>query len=225
MKNPTLSFLKKTVAAQIHLAVFLFAIGGSFALVSLSANYETHHVLGTLVFSVTSMLVFGISAFYHFWADGFQLNSRQERILENLDQSAIYLFIAGTQTPFFINAVSAPWGETLIAVVWTAATLGIIYTFTRESWPKWAQSKICYTIPFVILGWTPVFRIGEIISNASSNVLFFLACGCLSYTIGAVIYASEKPNLKSGLFGFHELWHCFSGLGFIFHYFMILQFY
>jgi predicted membrane channel-forming protein YqfA (hemolysin III family) len=85
--------------------------------------------------------------------------------MEKLDQWAIYLFIAGTYTPFLINVVASPWREILMISIWTMALVGILYTAFRHKFPKWAQSRIIYTSVFLMMGWTLLLRLGEIIEK------------------------------------------------------------
>lgn len=173
--------------------------------------------ISILAFGVTAIIVFGVSTVYHFLHDGFQINSRLETILENLDHVSIYLFIAGSYTPFLLEAVSEPWSTILIWVVWVTALLGILYTYTKTWLPLWAQHRFVYTGLFVLMGWLLLVRISEVVKLLPAPSLAFLTFGALAYTVGAVIYATKKPNFKNHYFGFHELWHLLVLLGFSFH--------
>jgi hemolysin III len=183
------------------------------------------HFYGTAVFGITAALVFGISAVYHFLHDGYELSPRLIELLEKFDQWAIYLFIAGTYTPFLLNVIASPWREILMVSVWAMALFGIFYTAFRDYLPRWAQSRIVYTMVFVLMGWTLLFRIGEVIEKTPPMALAFLLAGAAAYTIGAVVYITKKPKLFEGFFGFHELWHVFVTVGFICHFLMVGQFY
>jgi hemolysin III len=109
--------------------------------------------------------------------------------------------------------------------VWLMALFGIFYTAFRHKLPLWAQSRVVYTGVFVLMGWTLVVRIGEIYTKLPSAALAFFVAGSLAYSVGAVVYATKRPKLFEGLFGFHELWHVFVTLGFVCHYAMIGYFY
>ena len=76
-----------------------------------------------------------------------------------------------------------------------------------------------------MMGWTFIIRIGEIFRNLSSAGSFYFSAGGLSYTFGAIVYATKRPRLMEGFFGFHELWHIMVMIGAVFHYLMILTFY
>jgi hemolysin III len=55
----------------------------------------------------------------------------------------------------------------------------------------------------------------------SAACLALLFAGGITYTLGAVFYATKRPTLWPGVFGFHEVWHLFVLGGTIFHYFAI----
>ena len=76
-------------------------------------------------------MVFLASAMVHFLADGFDIDPGAHRLLENLDHFAIYLFIAGSYTPFVLSAIHGTWRTILLVSIWTLAVLGILYTALR----------------------------------------------------------------------------------------------
>ncbi len=219
------SFLARTVSCQIH---FLGAIIAVFGLITMlqTSKYETGstHFFSILAFGLTSILVFGTSSLYHFLYDGFHIHQKLESILENLDHVAIYLFIAGSYTPFLLEAVAKPWSTILMSIVWSTAILGILYTYTKSRLPRWAQHRFVYTGGFVFMGWLLLIRIGEILDSLHGQALVFLILGAASYTIGAIVYALKKPNFSRTLFGFHELWHSLVLAGFICHLISISSF-
>ena len=53
-----------------------------------------------------------------------------------------------------------------------------------------------------------------------------MAAGGLVYSAGFVIFVIERPNIRPGIFGFHELWHLLvlvaAGLHYLMVYFYVL---
>lgn len=222
----TRNFLKRTVSAQLHLWGGLLAIAGTIILLSLASRKpDMEHFWSCLVFGLTSIFVFLTSAVYHFLSDGYHISSRAEQVLEDIDHFAIYLFIAGTYTPFLVNAIAPPARWTLLSVIWTVAVLGILYTHFKPSLPEWARHRFLSTGLFLVMGWVMVVRIQEIIDSLDAFAIFLLIAGGVAYSIGAVIYALKWPKFFEGIFGFHEIWHVMVVIGFAFHYGLILQFY
>src|SRR5262249_8194999 len=53
--------------------------------------------------------------------------SRRRDLLRRLDQSAIFLMIAGTYTPFTTLCLKGTWAIGLTALVWSGAAVGIAF--------------------------------------------------------------------------------------------------
>ncbi|MEO5666795.1 MAG: hemolysin III family protein [Bdellovibrionota bacterium] len=223
--HTTARFLKRTVSAQLHLLTAFAAIFGLFFLAPRAEHAGPLHFWGTIVFGITAIMVFGISATYHFLHDGCEITPDLTEFMEKLDQWAIYLFIAGTYTPFLINVVASPWKEILMIGIWTMAITGILYTAFRHRFPQWAQSRFIYTSVFLVMGWALFIRIGEIFDKLPATPTNLLLAGAAAYSVGAVVYITKRPRLFVGFFGFHELWHVFVTVGFLCHFAMIASFY
>jgi hemolysin III len=220
------TFLKRTVSAQLHLLGLLAAIAGLAILMHYASQRgDIEHIWACLTFSLTSIFVFAMSTGYHFVSDGYIISKKLQKQLEDLDHFAIFLFIAGTYTPFILNVIKPPWQMILLTTIWTVGILGIIYTHYRPRLPAWARHRLVYTGIFLLMGWTLVIRLGEALSQLSPMATTLLVAGGLSYSVGALIYAFKWPNFFKGSFGFHELWHVMVLLGFSFHYLLILSFY
>ncbi len=220
------NLLKRTVAAQSHFIALIASIIGTVILMKYASLRDSPtHFWACLIFGISSSLVFATSSLYHFLSDGYRLHPGLMKWLENFDHFSIYIFIAGSYTTVLINAVYSSWATILLVAVWTIAGIGILYTHFKPRLPRWAQHRITYTSLFLIMGWLALIRIGEIFENLSDTGAALLVLGGLSYSIGAVIYATKKPQLWKNVFGFHELWHVMVMIGFGFHYFLMLGFY
>jgi len=220
------SFLRRTIAAQLHLLGCFAALVGLLILQQ-CVLHKAHgfHIYACLIFGMTSIFVFGVSTIYHFMSDGFGISEKLEQRMEDLDHVSIFLFIAGTYTPFFFNAISEPLNQSLLWLIWSVAAAGIAYTLLRPKLPSWARHRFVNTGIFVLMGWIFLVYLGEAVAHMSAASFFNLIAGGVAYSVGAVIYATKRPNLFSGVFGFHELWHLMVLMGFGFHYFMVLDFY
>ncbi len=224
--HSSFTLFKRTISAQIHFLGLMLAGAGWVVLCGLAAkNPDAKHFWACFTFGLTSILVFGSSTLYHFLGDGFKISPWLDKLLETLDHFAIYLFIAGTYTPVLLNAIAEPWANLLLVGIWGIAIFGVLYTYFKPRLPNWAKHRFVYTGIFLVMGWLAIFRVKELVENLSPFGLIFLVAGGLSYSIGAVIYATKRPQLFVGIFGFHELWHIMVLLGYGFHYFVILNFY
>lgn len=220
-------FLLRTVSAQLHLLGLLIAVAAYAVLLYLviSNTPTITHILACSIFGITGMSVFASSSLYHFMADGFQISDKANSWLNTYDHFSIYFFIAGTYTAFIVNAIQPPWDAYLLITVWTLAIIGMTYTILKSRLPKALQSRYLSTALFVALGWTLCIRISEAWAAIDSASRFFLTAGGLAYTIGAVVYATKKPDPFPNRFGYHEIWHIAVLLGFAMHAILILRFY
>jgi hemolysin III len=214
-------FMQRTVAAQIHLLGALFFAWGSWVVTQEASALGDGAIWATRVFAVTGLCVLVTSSVYHFLANGFHLTNRAEMFFENLDHFSIFLFIAGTYTPFFYFVVKSEWRDVLLWTVWVIAAVGIVYTQLKPSLPHLLQKRGVGVSFFVLMGWTFIIRAGEILSALSNPQFMFLLAGGLSYTVGAVIYARKKPDPWPGHFGYHEIWHVLVLGGFGFHWALV----
>lgn len=217
---------KRTVSAQLHLIGFIGGVIGLIVLAQASFNHpDPRHFWACLAFGITGLCVFGASTFYHFVADGYQISHAFDRWLHHLDHFSIYLFIAGTYTPFILNVISPPWDTYLLVGIWSIAIIGIAYTSLHPVLPRLLQHRYISTSIYVLMGWALLVRAPETFEKTTMQSGLLLVAGGLSYTFGAIIYAIKKPNPFPGWFGFHEIWHVAVMMGFTFHYFLILGFY
>jgi hemolysin III len=153
--------------------------------------------VGATVFLLTSTLLFGLSAIYHrfYWSE------RATAVLRRLDHANIFLMIAGTYTPIALTALPPHTGAIMLIVVWGGALLGIGFRVFWLGAPRWL-----YVGLYVLLGWIAVWHAGALVHASATGFLLVLAGGVL-YMAGAVFYATRRPNLVPGVFGFHELFH------------------
>ena len=113
--------LGEEIANSVSHGVALVAAVVSVPFLMASAGHQNSaSFVGTMVFAATMVLLYLASTLYHAMPTG-----RAKRIFCKLDHGAIYLFIAGTYTPFALGALSGAWGWSLFGVVWLLAAIGI----------------------------------------------------------------------------------------------------
>ncbi len=153
------------------------------------------------IYVLTTVLLFGVSAAYHLGAGRPSVNA----FLRKIDHANIYLFIAGSYTPFAAALPSATLRWVILGLVWSIALVGLIVRVAWTSAPRWLV-----TASYIGLGWVAVFFLPALYSAYGLVTVSLLALGGLLYTIGGVIYARKSPNPSPGWFGFHELFHAFT---------------
>jgi hemolysin III len=161
--------------------------------------------IAVAIYVATTVLLFSVSASYHLGAGGPKTNA----FLNRLDHANIYLFIAGSYTPFAV-ALGGTQGWIILGLVWGIAAVGLIARVTWRSAPRWLAVG-----SYIGLGWVAIFFLPAIWSAFGPLVVSLMALGGLLYTAGGVIYARKAPNLHHGWFGFHELFHALTIAAFL----------
>ena len=193
----------------LHLFAFFGAIVAGAVLIPLGAVLGARAGWSVAIYCVTICGLFGISALYH----RRRWSPRGWKIMKRLDHSMIFLFIAGTYTPFSLLAVDDPTGYWILGIVWVGAVLGVTLKMSWPTAPRWLGVPL-----YVALGWVAVFILTDILHFAGVASLVLLATGGVLYTLGGISYAIKKPNPWPGVFGYHEVFHAMTIVAAICHY-------
>lgn len=206
-------YIKEPINSLTHLTgAVLSLIALVFMIYKAVLNNSTFQIVSASIFGASMILLYTASTVYHWVFSSEKLYT----ILRKIDHSMIYILIAGTYTPICLNTLRGPVGYTLISIIWALALIGIIMKFYWLNAPRWL-----YTLFYLILGWMAIFFIVPIYKSIALPGFIFLIAGGLFYTIGATIYATKLPFLKTKYFGFHEIFHIFIILGSLSHFLMI----
>ena len=193
----------------IHLFSFFGAIVAGAVLIPLASAQGARAGWSVTVYCVTICGLFGISALYH----RRRWSPRGWRIMKRLDHSMIFLFIAGTYTPFALLAVDQPTGYWVLAGVWAGALAGVTLKMSWPTAPRWVGVPL-----YIGLGWVAVFVLTDILHIAGVASMVLLAVGGVLYTFGGVAYGIKKPDPWPDTFGYHEVFHAATVVAAICHY-------
>lgn len=207
-----MKFKRYTLGEEIFSSVThgigtLLAVGGTAVLIILSAIYsDAWSVVGSAIFGASLIILYSMSTLYHSIT-----NERAKKFFRIMDHNTIFFLIAGTYTPFTISILRGWIGWVLFGIVWGAAVIGIILnSIDLEKFRK--PSVVCY----IAMGWVIIFAVKPLMDAMSSLSLWLLIGGGVFYTVGVIFYAIKKVKY------FHSIWHIFTLLGSLCHYFSIL---
>lgn len=164
-------------------------------------------VAAAAVFGASMILLYGISALYHALPAG-----RAKVWLNRLDHAAIYLFIAGSYTPFTLGVLKGGWGWTLFIIVWSAAAAGVAIKLLNRLKHPWLSTGL-----YIAMGWVAVLAAGPLIERMPTAGLAWLIAGGLSYTLGAFVFLMDNKVRYA-----HFVWHLFVLGGSVCHFFAVL---
>ncbi|MFI9387795.1 hemolysin III family protein [Kutzneria sp. NPDC052558] len=202
---------KPRMRGWLHFWSFYASLATGATLVSVAAaTVSWTAALATFVYSLTIVGLFGISALYHRhnW-----LSVRSRTVMKRLDHSMIFVFIAGTYTPFAVLSLPGSTGAIVLAVVWGGALLGVTLKMAWPHAPRWLGVPI-----YIALGWVAVFVFPELLQHAGIASFVLLLAGGALYTAGAVFYATKWPDPWPKVFGYHEFFHAATVLAALCHY-------
>jgi hemolysin III len=153
--------------------------------------------LAAVVYGASLFSLFFVSALYHRPA----WRVRARLVMRRLDHAAIFVLIAGTYTPMCL-LLGRGRGSALLAVVWGGAALGVLQAVFWTRAPRALRAGVYVSFGWVVLPILPSLR-----AALGNGPLALLATGGVLYTVGAVIYATRRPNPSPKVFGYHEVFH------------------
>ncbi|WP_245792449.1 PAQR family membrane homeostasis protein TrhA [Bowdeniella nasicola] len=195
-----------------HLRGWIHAITAPLALaVGIVLIALTPTAMGKLtvaIFVATTVILFGHSAVYHRgnWS------VRVGAILRRMDHANIFLLIAGTYTPLSIFLLDRSTATMVLSVVWGGALLGILLRAFWLDAPRWL-----YVPLYIALGWVAVWFLPQFWTAGGPAIVWLVVTGGLAYTLGAVVYALKWPDPAPRWFGFHEIFHVGTVIGYVCH--------
>ena len=189
-----------------HGAGLLASIVGAIVLVGMSMGSRNPlEVPSVVVYCISLILVYLSSTLYHAVAHP-ETKSR----LQVFDHCAIYLLIAGTYTPLLLLGVGGELGWTLFFVIWTMAAAGIVFKcfFT-------GRMGMVSMATYLGMGWIAVLAGQPLLSALPSDTVILVVAGGLSYSLGALVFLSNRPYA-------HSVWHLFVLVGSTCHFLAML---
>jgi hemolysin III len=181
-----------------HQYAFFVAVAAGAALVVVAQGSQARVAVGVYALSLCAM--FGASALYH----RIDWPPRPSVWLRRLDHSMIYVFVAGTYTPFALLVLAPALGWTLLGIVWLGALGGVAMTLVWIDAPRGLRALL-----YVLLGWLGLVALPQVWERSGALAVALLATGGLLYTLGAVVYARRRPDPVPRVFGYHEVFHVF----------------
>jgi hemolysin III len=199
---------KPRLRGALHLVAFPLSLLGGLVLVVAVAD-DTRTRVGCAVYALASALLFGVSALYHRgdW------HPRRRAFLRRLDHSNIFVMIAGTYTPICLALLDGDSRRLVLTVVWAGALAGVVFRVLWLAAPAWL-----YTPFYVALGWVAVAVLPQLARSGGAGVVALIAGGGAAYSVGAVVYALRRPDPWPRTFGYHEVFHTGTVVGFGTHY-------
>ena len=163
------------------------AIVAGAALLSVAAMEASPRAAwATLVYTATIVAMFSISAAYHrvHWR-----SQSAQKWMKRVDHSMIFVFIAGSYTPFALLAMPPRTGMEVLTMVCAGAAAGVALKMLWPSAPRLVGVPL-----YLVLGYVAIWFGGTLLDGAGVVVVVLLVAGGVLYNVGALFYGFGWPN-------------------------------
>lgn len=151
------------------------------------------YLFAALVYTLTMLLEYTMSTLYHAIAV-----DRAKKVFKILDHSCIYLFIAGSYTPFCLISLADHGGMWLCLFVWAVGLAGVACEAFWVFRPRWISALL-----YLLMGWCVVWFLPVLVSAIPAQGLWLLVGGGVCYSIGCIFYVLKKIPYMHSIF---HLW-------------------
>jgi len=161
---------------------------------------------GVAIFAATMVLVYLASTLYHSVPFG-----RAKQVMRALDQGAIFLFVAGTYTPFALGVLRGGLGWSVLVVAWSVAASGLVLLATGL-----LRRSIAINTLYLTMGWLGLFVLKPLWDHVPLPAVLLLVAGGVSYTIGVGFLCAGRLKYR------HLIWHLWVIAGSVCHFVAVL---
>ncbi|GAK10692.1 hemolysin III family protein [Geomicrobium sp. JCM 19039] len=166
------------------------------------------HIVSVAIFGATMTLLYVNSTLLHSFPTG-----KVKNLFEIFDHSSIYLFIAGTYTPFLFLALDGALSWILFGIVWGIAAIGITF---KAFFVK--RFVLLSTVFYIGMGWIIVIAWQPLSLVLPPEGMMLLLAGGIFYTVGTVFYVWRSFPYH------HAVWHVFVIAGSAAHFFAVFRY-
>jgi len=201
--NKSFEYLN-TITASI--GMLLSYIGFIFIII-IGMEYGNYwNLIWSIIYGLTLILLHTSSTLYHG-----VVQSHIKNKFRLMDQSCIYLLIAGTYTPVALINLYGFFGFSIVSVIWLLSILGIFLKIKDIKPFKNFEVFLC-----LFMGWFALIGIKELMNVMDINGIILIFSGGLFFSIGLFFYMWETFRYS------HAIWHLFYISGCICHYLTIV---
>ena len=172
-----------------------------------AARHPIRH-LGVTVFVATMVLMYLVSAVYHALPVG-----AAKRLLRKCDHAVIFVFIAGSYTPFALGQIQRGEGWSMLAAVWGIALAGVTLKLSDR-----LRHPLFSTALYLAFGWMVVVVAQPMLASLPPLGLKLLVAGGVAYSLGSVFFLLDRRMPYS-----HLVWHLFVITGSTCHFLAVQQ--
>lgn len=196
------------VDAAVHILGLIVAIAAGSTLLTLALLHTAPEAFPALtVYVATLVIVLGVSLAFNIWPV-----SPVKHHLARLDQAAIFLFIAGSYTPFLAALGGTSAGTVMMTFVWGASLVGVALKLIVPE--RFGRVAI---VLYLAIGWSGILVFQKLGQALPSSTLWLLLAGGVTYSAGIIFHLWEKLKFQNAL------WHVFVVTGASLHLWAVID--
>ncbi|NMA99834.1 MAG: hemolysin III family protein [Phyllobacteriaceae bacterium] len=202
------SLAETIVDAAVHIVGLVVAIAAGSILLTLAQLGTAQDEFPSLVVYVATLIVvLGISLAYNL-----SPASPLKHYLARLDQAAIFLFIAGSYTPFLAVLGGTSAGIVMMCLVWGASLIGVALKLIVPE--RFGRIAIAL---YLAIGWSGILVFQSLGQALPSSTLWLLLAGGITYSAGIIFHVWERLRFQNAL------WHVFVVAGASLHLWAVID--
>ncbi|ODT67287.1 MAG: DNA-binding protein [Pelagibacterium sp. SCN 63-23] len=202
------SIAELVVDAVVHILGLVVAIAAGSVLLALALLQTAPEAFPALVVYVATLIVvLGVSLAYNLWPA-----STVKQYLARFDQAAIFLFIAGSYTPFLAVIGGTSAGLIMMSLVWGASLAGVALKLIVPQ--RFGRVAI---VLYLAIGWSGLLVFQALGQALPASTLWLLLAGGVTYSAGIVFHLWEKLRFQNAL------WHVFVVAGASLHLWAVID--
>lgn len=207
-ENRPYDVVELKVDAAVHLLGLAVALlMGALLIYLASASEPKINILHLALYVGSLLALLSISMVFNQWPPTpFKMH------LARLDQASIFLFMAGSYTPFLALLTGTPKGPLMMTVVWGAAVTGIALKLLAPH--RFGRIAIAL---YLAIGWSGLVVFRDLARHVPDNTLLLLLAGGIVYSLGIVFHLWERLRFQNAL------WHVAVVIGASLHLWAVLE--
>ena len=160
----------------------------------LDAQLHPMRWLGLQVFVASMVLMYAVSALYHALPVG-----PAKRLARKCDHAVIFVFIAGSYTPFALAHAQQGGGWDVLWLVWAIALAGMALKLMDR-----LRHRVLSTALYLAFGWMVLLVARPMLDSLPADGRGLLVAGGVAYSLGSLFFLLDR-RLPYG----HLVWHLF----------------
>lgn len=206
--------LRDPVSSSTHQFASLLALFATLIMRQLTRDDPMRRLCVT-IFGLSMVVLYAASGLFH----GLQLPRSELRVYQQIDQSAIFLLIAGTCTPVMAVLMTGWLRKYLLWGIWSLAAIGIASLWLLPKVPHTATVGI-----YLGMGWLGLAPIWQYYQAVGVRGIAWTLWGAAFYTFGAICELTKWPVLWPDVIQSHEVLHISDMAGTFCHFVFIVRY-